>query len=98
MALPHLADNRPKESFIAALKAPCVSEYVQEVCTEVVISQARKGESILVFLPGYHGITKYGEYLENEIKGRGLAKHFRKFILKSHLKIKEMSLWTRRTT
>ena len=90
MALQQLADNRPVESLKMAITAkPFVSTYAQEVCTEVVISQAHMGESILIFLPGYHEIAHYFEYLQSELCCRGIETHFRVFILHSQVPLED---------
>ena len=84
--LQQLAVNKPVESLKAALYAkPCVSTYAQEVCTEVIISQAQLGESILVFLPGLSEIVHYFESLSSEVRCRGIADHFRLFVLHSQV-------------
>ena len=88
--LHQLAAERPVVSLKTAMNArPCVSAFTQEVCTEVVISQAHLGESILVFLPGYHEIAHYFEYLQNEITRRSVASHFRIFILHSQVPLED---------
>ena len=81
-----LAKQRPEESLKSALTAkPYVSTFMQEVCTETVVSQAQLGESILIFLPGFNEIVHYFEYLSDEIVGRGIGDHFRIFILHSQV-------------
>ena len=89
-ALKQLAEDRPVESLRAARTArPCVSAYCQQVCTQVVISQAHLGESILIFLPGYNEIAHYFEYLQNEIKARRVSNHFRIFVLHSQVPLED---------
>ena len=86
MTLQQLADNRPAELLKSTLSAkPYVSTYAQEVCTEVVISQAQMGESVLIFLPGFNEIAQYFEYLGTELSGRGIDDRFRIFVLHSQV-------------
>ena len=68
---------------------PWVTSYTQNVCTEVIISQAHKGESILVFLPGYNEIVHYYEHLQLRLKQLGIADHFRVFVLHSQVPLED---------
>ena len=87
MTLQHLAVDRPVEPL--KLARPYVTTYAQEVCTEVVVSQAHMGESILIFLPGYHEIAHYFEYLQREVNGRGIANRIRMFVLHSQVPLED---------
>ena len=68
---------------------PWVTSYTQKVCTEVIISQAHKGESILVFLPGYNKIVHYYEHLQLRLKWLDIADHFRVFVLHSQMPLED---------
>ena len=86
MALKYLGDVRPEDRLKSALTArPEVTQYAQEVCTEVIVSQGELGESVLVFLPGIAEISKYYEHLMKQLKERSVADFFSVFILHSQV-------------
>ena len=85
-----LAKHSSAEMSLSVLSArPWVTSYTQEVCTEVIISQAHKGESTLVFLPGYNEIVQYYEHLQLRLKQLGIANHFRVFVLHSQVPLED---------
>ena len=88
--LQQLADDRPRESLSSVLTTrPIVSAYGQEVCTEIVISKANLGESILIFLPGYQEIAQYFDHLQDVINARNIGARFRIFILHSQVPLED---------
>ena len=81
-----LAEDRPRENLSTAFTTrPMVSSFTQKVCTELLISKANLGESVLIFLPGYQEIVHYYEYLQCEIGRHGIDTRFRIFILHSQI-------------
>ena len=82
-----LCENRPPEMNLSA--QPLITSYTQEVCTEVVISQAHAGESILVFLPGYNEIVQYYQHLQVTLEARRIARHFCVFVLHSRVSLED---------
>ena len=63
--------------------------FTEEVCSELVISQAVRGMSILVFLPGLAEILDYFDFLYMELKGRKIEQHFSIFVLHSQVPLEE---------
>ena len=81
-----LTSSQPQESLKGATTtAPRITSLNQAVCTELVISQANLGESILIFLPGIAEITNYFEKLSSELIARDVDDHFLMFILHSQI-------------
>ena len=68
---------------------PLVTFYMQEVCTNVIISQAHMGESTLVFLPGYNEIVHYFEHLKARLEDMAVVDHFRLFVLHSQVPLED---------
>ena len=68
---------------------PEVTSYMKNLCTEIIISQATLGESILVFLPGMADIITYFESLSEELRDRELSEHFSLFMLHSQIPLQE---------
>ena len=69
----------------SAKAIPCIGAYTSTVCTHVIISQGRLGESVLVFLPGIAAITEYYEEFINHVDSVSLSNHFKVFILHSQV-------------
>ena len=61
----------------------------REVCTEVILSQARLGESIVVFFSGIGEILEYYDILQTQLHARQLEHHFRVFVLHSQIPLEE---------
>ena len=58
MKLQFLVNSRPIEKLKNALSViPFVTQFAQDICTEVIVFQAELGMSILVFLLGIAEIT-----------------------------------------
>ena len=70
---------------------PVVSDLAVTVCTELIISQANKGESTLVFLPGIAEIVSYKTHLIHELSRRNISSHFTCFVLHSQVPIEDQS-------
>ena len=68
---------------------PEVTDYMRNLCTEIIVSQATLGESILVFLPGMGDIVTYFERLSGELRDRELLEHFSLFMLHSQIPLQE---------
>ena len=83
-----LNEHRPPEMSLSCAR-PILTPYTQEVCTEVIVSQAHLGESTLVFLSGYSEITRYYHYLLGTLEARGIGDHFRVFILHSQIPLED---------
>ena len=93
ITLKHLVETKPDEKLKNAITAkPLVTRYAQDVCTEVIISQANLGESVLVFLPGIAEIAAYYEHLIEELQGRDLAPYFAVFIMHSRVPLDDQKL------
>ncbi len=69
----------------AVLAKAEVTAFARSVCTNVIVSQANLGESILVFLPGIAEIARYYEDLIDELTSSNIAEHFSVFILHSQV-------------
>ena len=88
--LRNLITSRPKEVLKTVLSSiPQVTQFAQDVCTEVIISQANLGESILVFLPGIAEISHYYECLTEELIARDIENHFSVFVLHSQVPLED---------
>lgn len=84
--LKDLVRTRAEEKMKRAIFAKAdISPFAMAVCTEVIVSQASLGESILVFLPGIAEIAKYHETLTKELSERSMAGYFSIFILHSQV-------------
>ena len=68
---------------------PKMMLFTEGICNELVISQAVRGMSILVFLPGLAEILDYFDFLDNELKGRKIKEHFSVFVLHSQVPLEE---------
>ena len=68
---------------------PEVTSYMKNLCTEIIVSQAMLGESILVFLPGMADIVNYFESLTEELHDRKMSEHFSLFMLHSQIPLQE---------
>ena len=82
-----LSKNSAVETSLSA--RPYITSYAQEVCTNVIISQAHIGESTLVFLPGYNEIVHYFEHLKSALEQLGVANRFRLFVLHSQVPLED---------
>ena len=71
------------------VRYPSVTDLNMDICTHLIISQARLGESILVFLPGIASISLYYERLTNYIAEAGLVHRFKLFILHSQVSFED---------
>ena len=90
MKLQFLVNSRPIEKLKSALSAiPLVTPFAQEVCTEVIVSQADLGESILVFLPGIAEIAHYYDCLTSELSARNIEDNFSVFVLHSQVPLED---------
>ena len=90
MKLQFLVNSRPIEKLKSALSAtPLVTPFAQKVCTEVIVSQADLGESILVFLPGIDEITHYHDCLTSELSARNIEDNFSVFVLHSQVALED---------
>ena len=90
MKLQVLVNTRPIEKLKSALSAtPLVTPFAQKVCTEVIVSQADLGESILVFLPGIDEITHYHDCLTSELSARNIEDNFSVFVLHSQVPLED---------
>ena len=90
MKLQYLVNSRPIEKLKSALSAiPLVTQFAQDICTEVIVSQADLGESILVFLPGIAKITHYYDSLTSELGARNIEDNFSVFVLNSQIPLED---------
>ena len=90
LKLQFLVNSRPIEKLKNALSAiPFVTPFAQEVCTEVIVSQADLGESILVFLPGIAEIAHYYDCLTSELSARNIEDNFSVFVLHSQVPLED---------
>ena len=88
--LRNLITSRPVEALKTVLSSiPQVTQFAQDVSTEVIISQANLGESILVFLPGIAEISHYHECLTEELIARNIASNFSVFVLHSQVPLED---------
>ena len=68
-----------------ASSSPTISKFAKDVCTELIISQSKLGEGILVFLPGFSDITDYYNELCNILQKRKLNDQFLVFVFYTRL-------------
>ena len=76
-------------SHASASPPPLITSFMQALCSDLVIFCARKGHSILIFLPGINEILDYHEILSIEFQKRGLEDAFTIFVLHSQVTIEE---------
>ena len=85
-SLRSMAGSQPHENLKASLlSTPRVTDYAMNVCTNVIISQCKLGESVLVFLPGIATISSYFKTLSEMLNTHSLTEHFRIFVLHSQV-------------
>ena len=78
--------QQPPENLQEALsRPPSVTLFAQNVCTELIISQANLGEQILVFLPGISEIATYYDVLNTILEIREIKDHFLVFVMHSQV-------------
>ena len=84
--LKQLILQQPPENLQEALtRIPTVTLFAQNVCTELIISQANLGEQILVFLPGISEIATYYDMLNMVLEVRKIKDHFLVFVMHSQV-------------
>ena len=89
-ALRAMVKTMPRENLKAAMKSvPMVTDMATSLCTYIIVSQCKLGESILVFMPGISSISKYFESFHEWIEENKLANHFRVFILHSQVPLED---------
>ena len=76
---------RDKLSELAPISKPVVLPFTKQLCTELIISQAELGKSILVFLPGFGDICDYHKELTHQLRSRSLKRSFSVFVFDSQL-------------
>ena len=85
-ALSVLISTLPPENMKKDMNSiPKVSDVNTIICTHVIISQCKLGESILVFLPGISDISKYFKAFHEYLESHELSKYFHVFILHSQV-------------
>ena len=84
--LKQLVLQQPSENLVEALnRTPCVTVFAQNICTELIISQANLGEQTLVFLPGISEIATYYDTLNTVLDIREIKDHFLVFVMHSQV-------------
>ena len=73
------------------LSEPFVSSFAKQVCTELIISQANLGKSIIVFLPGFSDISGYYKELSGQLYRRHLKRYFSIFVFHSQVPCEEQT-------
>ena len=87
LATSHVIKGIPIRNWVS--RTSLTIDYAQEVCTEVILSQARLSESIVVFFSGIGEILEYYDILQTQLHARQLEDYFKLFVLHSQIPIEE---------
>lgn len=78
------------ENKTATVTPPVITVQMQAISTELIISQSRIGEQVLVFLPGVAEIVDYYDSLMKQLISRNLSEIFTVSVLHSQMCFEEM--------